>query len=339
MLRATIRGTGSILPPRCVKNEELAPRLGVTPPWIRVRTGVEQRYYTEEGIRTSDLALEASKKALEDAGLAAEDLDLVIFGTLSPDCGIPGNACFLQEKLGIASRGIPALDLRQQCSAFIYGLEIAQMFIETGKYHHILLVGAEIHSAGIDFSERGRDVTPIFGDGAGAVVLGAEETDDPRCGIIYTETHADGRCARDLCHEAIDASRRPILPFNPKKREENRNLFPRMDGRVVTVTAVNTLADLIPPMLEKNALSIDEIDWILPHQANIHINNFLALKMGIAKTGKVLNNIDHVGNTTAASIPILLDEYVRKGTIKRGDMLLCVAFGAGFTWGGALLRF
>lgn len=330
MIRSCIAGIGSYVPPRVVKNEELARLMSTSDEWIRRRTGIEERHFAEEGVYCSDLALEAARKALDDAGMEPSDLDFIIFATISPDHHFPGTGCILQAKLGVDSIG--CLDIRNQCTGFIYGLSVADALIRVGMYKSILVVGAEVQSSALDFSDSGRDVAVLFGDAAAAAIIAP--TEDPGRGILYSELHADGRFARALFMSVWDISRKPFLSPDVFS---TREIWPQMDGRVVFKHAVTRLGELTLNTLRACNLSPEEVKYVVPHQANLRINEFLAEKLGFPPE-KFLNNIQKVGNTTAASVPLLLDEAYRGAKIQRGDLLLLIAFGSGFTWASAMLR-
>ncbi|MBI4831883.1 MAG: ketoacyl-ACP synthase III [Candidatus Lindowbacteria bacterium] len=311
-------------------NHDLAKLFNTSDEWIQQRTGiVERRYVDGDDIGASDLAVPAAQRAVEAAGLKMNDIEFIIFATLSPDYQFPGSACLLQDKLGLP--GIGALDIRNQCSGFIYCLAVADAFIRMGMYKHILIAGAEIHSTALEFTDRGRDVTVLFGDGAGAAVLGATEENR---GILSTHLHADGRYAKDLWIE-IPASR-----YNPRVTREHLEQgrqYPRMNGRKVFKMAVERLPEVINEALSANGVTIGDIALLVPHQANLRINEFVAGILDIPPE-KVYNNIQRYGNTTAASIPIALNEAIQEGKAKRGDLVLLAALGAGFTWASCLLR-
>ncbi len=339
-IRAKIIGTGSYVPPEVVKNDDLKQWMDTSDEWIHKRTGIRERRYAEVGITTSDLALEASKRAIENAGIQPEEVDCIILGTLSPDMFFPGTAIFMQQKLGISDHGCACYDIRQQCSAFVYGTEMAKAFIEGGMYRTVLVVGSEIHSHGLDFSTRGRAVTVLFGDGAAAVLYQRTETDREDDGVFHTEVHADGKGAFEGVHMVVyDLHRKPIVDYNPLNFEENVGLFPQMPNpRNLFVNGVLRMCEVALRALELNGLTLDDVDWVLPHQANAHINNEMAKRINLPQE-KLLMNIHKYGNTTAATIPLLLDEFTRNGQIQRGQLLLCVAFGSGFTWGAVLVRY
>ena len=330
MIGAHIRGVGSYLPPGVVHNEKLSGLMTTSDEWIRTRTGIIERRYADEGVSCSDLGMEASRRALEDAGLGASDLDFIIFATVSPDHHFPGAGCYLQAKLGVSSIG--CLDIRNQCTGFLYGLSVADAFIRAGVYRNILVVGAEVQSGALDFSDRGRDMAVLFGDGAGAVVVSPVEDNGP--GILYTELHADGRFAKALCMDIWDISKKPFLTV---ENIENGDIYPKMDGKLVFKRAVTELVQLFHTTVKKADVDARDIKYIIPHQANLRINQMVARQLGLSED-KILSNIHKCANTTAASIPILLDETYRAGLVKDGDLLLLLAFGSGFTWASVLLR-
>lgn len=334
MKKTLIKGTGRYVPSRVVKNDDLAQLMDTSDEWIRQRTGIEERHWVPEegGVGSSDLGLEASKIAIKRAGWTPEDIDFIIFGTLSPDIYFPGSAFFLQHKLGLETT--PALDIRQQCTGFVYGLTIADAFIRSGYANKILFVGAEVHSTGLDLSTRGRDVAVIFGDGAGAVCLEGVETDEP-VGVLSSVLHAQGEFAEILKIDLPSHKQHPII--DEKMIREGRH-YPFMDGRLVFKTAVRKLPQVTYAALEKARLTVDDIDLFIPHQANLRINQAFAKSMKLPEE-KVFNNIQKYGNTTAASIPIALDEAIEKQRIKDGSTVLFLALGAGLTWGAVVYRF
>lgn len=333
--RSRIAGLGSHVPPWVVKNDDLKQWMDTSDEWIRERTGIVERRWVERdaGVGGSDLALSASKKALADAGLEAKDIQMVVYATLSPDVHFPGSGVFLQRKLGVPV-GAAILDIRQQCTGFIYGLSIADQFIKTGMYDRVLVVGAEVHSTGLDLSTTGRDVSVLFGDGAGAAVLVPAE-DERRC-LLSTHLHADGANAEDLWAEFPASRHHPHVPVAMTGALEGRQ-FPRMKGKQVFKHAVTRLPEAIFEAMARNGATLADLKMLIPHQANLRINEFVAKMMGIPED-KVWNNIQRFGNTTAASIPIALDECRSAGHIGPGDLVCLAAFGAGFTWGSALLR-
>ncbi|MBF0102151.1 MAG: ketoacyl-ACP synthase III [Desulfobacterales bacterium] len=335
MKRTVIRGTGRYIPERLVTNQDLTQWMDTSDEWIKQRTGIEQRYWVKEegGVGASDLGLEASKIALDRAGWKPEDLDLIIFATLSPDIFFPGSGCLLQHKLGLETT--PALDIRQQCTGFIYGMATADAYIRSNMAKRILFVGSEVHSTGIDISTRGRDVAVLFGDGAGAVCLEGIDTDED-IGILTTVLHSQGKLADGLMLE-LPASR-----LNPRISVDIMNearQFPKMNGQIIFKHAVRRLPEVTKETLEKANLSIDDIDLIIPHQANLRINQAFQNTMNLPDE-KIFNNIQRYGNTTAGSIPIALDEVIEMNLVnKKNYTILFVAFGAGLTWGGVVYRF
>jgi len=298
--------------------------------WIQQRTGIVERRFADEGVYCSDLALEASRAALESAGMEAADVDFIIFATLSPDHHFPGSGCYLQKKLGISEIG--CMDIRNQCSGFLYSLAVADAFVRVGMYERILVVGAEVHSSALNFTNEGRDVAVLFGDGAGAVVVGPSE--DPSRGILSTHLHADGKYADMLKLEIWDISKKPYI--TAKTLEEGR-IWPKMKGKEVFKMAVTKMPEVIEEALEANNLKIDDIDMFVPHQANLRINQFTAARLGVPEE-KFFSNIHRYGNTTAGSIPIALSELVEQGSIREGSLVMLVAFGSGFTWGASVIR-
>ncbi len=351
MIRSKILGIGSYVPDRIVKNEEI-PFLNqqhevceeiqteTNDEWIRTRTGIEQRHYVPNDGKwnCSDLALRAAQKALEDAEMDASEIDCIILGTLSPDIHFPGTAVFLQAKLGIDGEdGCPCYDIRQQCSGFVYGLEMADAFIKAGKYEKILLVGSELHSHSLDFSTRGRDVMVLFGDGAGAMIVGKQETDDDKAGILYTHAAADGSGAMHLYLKCFDIAKSPMVWYDGMDRDQNLEMFPQMDGKRVYLHAVRNMVGATKRALEKTGLTWDEITWFVPHQANLRINEAVTQYAKIPPE-KVLNSIMWYGNTTAATVPLTIDHWKREGKVKKGDRILSTVFGSGFTWGCAIFE-
>jgi 3-oxoacyl-[acyl-carrier-protein] synthase-3 len=335
MRKLVIQGTGRYLPDRVVTNDDLSRWMDTSDEWIRQRTGIEERrWVSEEGnVGASDLGLAASKIALERAGWKPEDLDLIIFATLSPDINFPGSGCLLQSKLGLKST--PALDIRQQCTGFMYGLEIADAYIKSGYARKILLVGSEVHSTGLDISTRGRDVTVIFGDGAGAVCLEGVETDE-HIGVLASSLHAQGDYADALILEA-PASR--LNPRLTKEMYDDARIYPKMDGRNVFKLAITRLPEVSRVVLEKAGLTIDAIDMVIPHQANLRINQSFQKSLNLPDE-RMYNNIQKYGNTTAGTIPIALDEVIEKKLIpEKGATVLFAGLGAGVTWGAMIYRF
>ena len=326
-----IAGIGHYVPEKVVTNHDLSQLMDTSDEWIQERTGIKERRYFEEGKdTTANMGAKASLKALEMAGLKPEAVDMIIFATLSPDYTFPGSGVLMQRELGL--HNIPALDVRNQCSGFIYALSVADQFIKTGMYNTVLVVGSEIHSSGLDFSTRGRAVSVIFGDGAGAAVLTAAE--DTNTGILSTHLHAEGEFAEELA--VID-------PGSIKKERlthqmiDEGTIYPYMNGSTVFKHAVQRFPEVIMEALTQNGYKPTDIDMLIPHQANLRITQFIQQKMGLPAE-KVYSNIQRYGNTTAASVPIALSEAVQEGKIKKGDLVCLAAFGSGFTWASALIR-
>ncbi len=330
MRRARILGTGRYLPERVVTNEELTKYMDTSDEWIQQRTGIKERRFAREDETTSDLGVKAARKAIEKAGLRPEDIDFVIFATLSPDHYFPGCGVLIQDKLGL--RTVGALDVRTQCTGFIYSLVVADQFIKTGMYNYILVIGAEVHSCGLDLSTRGRDVAVIFGDGAGAVVVGPSE-DDSR-GILTGNLHSEGKFAKELWIETCGSAFRPFI--TKELIDQNRH-WPKMNGRLVFKNAIPRFIETITEAVSAVNMKVSDIDLLIPHQANLRINEMVAAQLEIPPE-KVFNNIEKYGNTTAGSIPIALDEALEEGRIKEGDIVCLSAFGSGFTWGSVLMR-
>ncbi len=330
MRRAKILGVGRYLPEKRVSNFDLEKMFDTSDEWIQQRTGIVERRFAEEGVYCSDLALEASRAALHHAGMDATDLDFIIFATLSPDHHFPGSGCYLQKKLGVSEIG--CMDIRNQCTGFLYSLAVADAFVRIGMYERILVVGAEVHSSALNFTNEGRDVAVLFGDGAGAVIVGPSE--DPSRGILSVHLHADGRYADTLKLEIWDISKKPYI--TAKTLEEGR-IWPKMKGKEVFKMAVTKMPEVIEEALEANHITIDQVDMFVPHQANLRINQFTAARLGVPEE-KFYSNIQRYGNTTAGSIPIALSELVEQGAIGAGSLVMLVAFGSGFTWGASLIR-
>ncbi|KEF32461.1 3-oxoacyl-[acyl-carrier-protein] synthase, KASIII [Marinobacter nitratireducens] len=322
MTFARITGTGSYLPDNIVTNKDLEQKVDTSDQWIRERTGIEQRHIAVEGQTTVDLAEQAALRAIEASGGKADDIDLIVFATSTPDKIFPSSACILQARLGI--QGCPAFDIQAVCSGFVYALATADKFIKTGTSKKALVVGAEVFSRIIDWDDRGTCV--LFGDGAGAVILEADE----ETGILSTHIHADGRY-EELLHV-------PCGIADGYDQVKAGKAFVEMKGNEVFKVAVNTLGKIVDETLNANAMQKSDIDWLVPHQANLRIIAATAKKLSMSMD-QVVVTVDKHGNTSAASIPLALDVAVRDGRIKRNDVILLEAFGGGFTWGSALVRF
>jgi 3-oxoacyl-[acyl-carrier-protein] synthase-3 len=339
-LNAFISGTGFYVPPRVVTNDALVKEYGIetTNEWIVQRTGIEQRHFSDPGVRTSDLALEAAKKALANAKLQPHDLDMILFATLSPDHCFPGSGVYLQQKLGLCdgpnAKFVPAMDVRNQCSGFVYSLGTATSMVKSGACKHVLVIGAETHSAAIDLSTRGRAVSSLFGDGAGACIVSA--TDEDR-GIRAWKLGADGRGADSLCQKVWDIGRRPFMPQDEQGRGivDPQMMWAQMAGKTVFKNAVERMLTVLMEVCLAAGCTGNDIDLFCFHQANLRINQYIQQQLGLPDS-KVVHNIQRYGNTTAATIPILLAEAEENGKLKRGMKVAMIAFGSGFTWGGAI---
>jgi 3-oxoacyl-[acyl-carrier-protein] synthase-3 len=330
--RSAILGSGHYVPTKVVTNDDLAQIMPTTHEWIVQRTGIRERRFIEEsGIGASDLAVPAVKMACEQAGRDVKDIDAVLFATLSPDHNFPGAGCLLIHKLGLP--GVPALDVRNQCSGFLYSLSVADAWVRGGVYKNVLIVGSEVHSTGLEFTERGRDVAVLFGDGAGAVLVG--EATRPGQGVRSLELHADGAGAYDLWLEAPASKCIPRL--TPEMLEQGKH-YPQMNGKQVFRWATEKMPEVAHAVVKKAEMTIGDVDLFVPHQANMRINQMVAAKLGIPED-RVVHNIERYGNTTAATIPIGISESWREGKIREGSRVLMAAFGAGFTWAGGVAVF
>jgi 3-oxoacyl-[acyl-carrier-protein] synthase-3 len=339
MPNAYIAGTGFFAPPRVVTNDELRTVHGIdtSDEWIQQRSGIKERRYAADGVSCSDLAVPASEQAIERAGLQKSDIDMIVFCTLSPDQMFPGTGVYLQRKLGLCDVGrfVPCLDVRNQCSGFLYGLSAATALIQNGSYRHVLLVGAEVHSSALDLTTRGRTVGVLFGDGAGAVVLSATAEDH---GVRGTYLGADGRYADALSMKIWNIGERPFIPVDADGvgRVEPKTMYPQMDGKVVFKNAIERMGVVIDESLRKHNMTPADVDLFCFHQANLRINEFVRALLQVPAE-RVINNIERYGNTTAATLPSLLFEAEQSGRLKRGMKVVLAAFGAGFTWGCSVI--
>ncbi|WP_373515074.1 3-oxoacyl-ACP synthase III family protein [Persicitalea sp.] len=349
-LRTKVAGIGHYVPEKVVTNDDLAQVMDTNDAWIQERTGIKERRYAKKHEETTTtMAARAATIAIERAGISKEDVDFIVFATLSPDYYFPGCGVLLQRELGITKTEIGALDIRNQCSGFIYGLSVADQFIKTGMYKNVLLVGSEMHSMGLEFDTRGRNVTVIFGDGAGAVIL--QPTEEEGKGVLTTHLHSDGTHAEQLAmlnpgsHGGYHLGKENFGYPDEEYGEifiypellERKNTYPNMEGQLVFKNAVVKFPEVIKEALDKTGLQASDIDMLIPHQANLRISQFVQQKLGL-RDDQVWNNIQKYGNTTAASIPIALCEAWEAGKIKDGDLVCLAAFGSGFTWGSALVR-
>lgn len=340
MPNAYISGTGFYVPPRRVSNDDLRTTYGIdtTHDWIVQRTGIEERRYADEGVGSADLAVHAAEAAIKKAGIQKQDLDMIVFATLSPEHCFPGSGVYLQQKLGLCdgpnAKFVPALDVRNQCSGFLYSLATATSMVKSGACKHVLCVGAEVHSAALDLSTRGRTVASLFGDGAGAVVVSA--TDEDR-GVRTWKLGADGRYADMLSQKVWDIRKRPFIPQNAEGvgQVTPDNMWAHMDGKLVFKNAVERMMTVLMEACIGAGCTGQDIDLFVFHQANMRINQFIQQHLGIPDE-KIVHNIQRYGNTTAATIPILLAESEENGKLKRGMKVAMIAFGSGFTWGAAI---
>lgn len=319
------------MPERVVTNHDLMQWMDTSHEWIVERTGIVERRWVSPGETGVDLAVGASRRALADAGLGPGDIDMIVYATLSPGAEFPGDGVFLQRQLGI--RPLPVLDIRQQCTGFIYGLAVADSFIRSHAADTVLVVGSECQSTGIDISTRGRHVSSLFGDGAGAAVVGLSQEEER--GILSSHLFADGTEAEILWLEKPNWRRSPRIPAEDV---EPQRPYPVMDGQRVFKHAVTRMPQVIEDALTANGYSLEDLDMLIPHQANLRINEAVARTMGLPEE-KMFNNIQKYGNTTAATIPVALCEAVAEGKVRPGDLVCLVAFGAGLTWGSLLLRY
>ena len=332
-IQSYISGLGFNVPDKVMKNHELSDYMDTSDEWIQERSGIKERRVVERvetnGVGPAELAIPAVLDALKTANLSKEDIDFIIFSTAMPDYFLPGSGCLLQDKMDFPTIG--ALDIRAQCAGFIYGLDIADQYIKSGRYKNILLVCSEVQSTTIDYSNRGRDVAVLFGDGSGAVTISS--TNEKR-GILSTHLHSQGKYAKELWIEAPSAQMFPRLT-NEMVEDGKHHL--QMNGREVFKQAVRRFPEVIQECLDYNNLKVEDIKLFLPHQANIRINKMVQKSLGL-KDSQVLNNIDRYGNTTSATIPILLTEAYQKNLIKKGDFILMAAFGSGFIWGASIIQ-
>lgn len=330
-IRSRILAIGGYVPSNVVTNRDLEKMMDTTHEWIVERTGIEERRWATPEDSGAVMGAKAAREALEKAQLDAKEIDMIIYATLSPDHTFPGTGVFVQRELGLSE--IPCLDIRQQCTGFIYGLAVADSFIRSGQYKTILLIGSEVHSTGLDRSTNGRDVAVLFGDGAGAAII--TRSDDPAHRILSTHLHADGREAEILW---VD---KPGSMYHPRITAEDLEAglhYPKMQGRKVFKHAVTRMPQAMMEGMVTNNLKLGDIDMVIPHQANLRINEFMAKTIGLPME-KMHNNIQKYGNTTAASIPLCMREAIELGKIKPGSLVCLVAFGAGLTWGSVFLRY
>ncbi|SDE50950.1 3-oxoacyl-[acyl-carrier-protein] synthase-3 [Pricia antarctica] len=334
MYNSKITGLGYYVPENVVTNDDLAKIMDTNDAWIQERTGIKERRHVIKGDdTTTSMGVKAAKIAIERAGIDKEDIDFIVFATLSPDYYFPGPGVLVQRDLGIKTVG--ALDVRNQCSGFIYALSVADQYIKSGMYKNVLVIGSELHSHGLDMSTRGRSVSVIFGDGAGAAILSREE--DNAKGILSTHLHSEGQHAEELSLIAPGMGKRWVTDIIADNDADDESYYPYMNGQFVFKNAVVRFSEVIIEGLKSNDLQASDIDLLVPHQANLRISQFIQKKFKLGDD-QVFNNIMKYGNTTAASIPIALTEAWETGKVKDGDLVVLAAFGSGFTWGSAIIR-
>ena len=334
MFHSKISGLGYYVPENVVTNDDLSKIMDTNDEWIQERTGIQERRHIIRGEdTTTSMGVKAAKIAIERSNLKPEDIDFVVFATLSPDYYFPGPGVLVQRDLGL--RTVGALDVRNQCSGFLYSLSVADQYIKTGMYKNILVIGSEVHSTGLDMTSRGRGVSVIFGDGAGAAVVSREE--DLTKGILSTHLHSEGQHAEELAVLAPGMGKRWITDILADNDSNDESYFPYMNGQFVFKNAVVRFSEVIMEGLAANNLQVSDIDMLVPHQANLRISQFIQQKFQLTDD-QVYNNIQKYGNTTAASIPIALAEAWEKGKIKSGDTVVLAAFGSGFTWASAIIK-
>jgi 3-oxoacyl-[acyl-carrier-protein] synthase-3 len=335
MYHSKITGLGYFVPENIITNEDLSKVIDTNDAWIQERTGIQERRHVVKGSgeTTTSMGVKAAQIAIERSGLAKEEIDFIVFATISPDYYFPGPGVALQQELGL--RTVGALDIRNQCSGFIYALSIADQYIKSGMYKNILIVGSELQSIGLDMTTRGRSVSVIFGDGAGAAVL-SRETDLSK-GVLSTHLHSEGEHAKELAVLAPGMGGRWVTDILTENDPDDESYFPYMNGQFVFKHAVVRFSEVIHEGLQANNLQVSDIDMLIPHQANLRISQFIQKKFEL-RDDQVFNNIQKFGNTTAASIPIALTEAWEQGKVKSGDTIVLAAFGSGFTWASAIIK-
>ncbi|MFA7446749.1 MAG: beta-ketoacyl-ACP synthase III [Flavobacteriaceae bacterium] len=334
MYHSKITGLGYYVPDNVVANDDLSKIMDTNDEWIQERTGIkERRHVNNPEQTTTSMGVKAAEVAIQRAGINKEDIDFLIFATLSPDYYFPGPGVLVQRDLGLKTVG--ALDVRNQCSGFVYAISVADQFIKTGMYKNILVIGSEIHSRGLDMTTRGRGVSVIFGDGAGAAILSREE--DLSKGVLSTHLHSEGQFAEELALIAPGMGKRWVKDILADNNPDDESYYPYMNGQFVFKNAVVRFSEVINEGLQANNLQVSDINMLIPHQANLRISQFIQQKFKLTDD-QVYNNIQKYGNTTAASIPIALTEAWEQGKIKEGDLVVLAAFGSGFTWGSAIIR-
>ncbi len=333
MFHSKITGLGYYVPDNVVTNDDLSKIMDTNDEWIQERTGIQERRHIIRGEdTTTTMGVKAAKIAIERSGVPLEEIDFVVFATLSPDYYFPGAGVLVQRDLGL--RTVGALDIRNQCSGFVYAISVADQYIKTGMYKNILVIGSEVQSTGLDMTDRGRGVSVIFGDGAGAAVLSREE--DLSKGILSTHLHSEGQHAEELFVKAPGMGARWVTDIITDQDPDDDSYFPYMNGQFVFKNAVVRFAEVIDEGLKANGLQVSDIDMLIPHQANLRISQYIQKKFNL-NDDQVFNNIQKYGNTTAASIPIALTEAWEQGKIKSGDTVVLAAFGSGFAWGSVII--
>lgn len=334
MYHSKISGLGFYVPENVVSNDDLSKLIDTNDEWIQERTGIQNRRHIIRGEdTTTTMGVKAAKIAIQRSGIAKEEIDFIVFATLSPDYYFPGPGVLVQRDLGLGTIG--ALDVRNQCSGFVYAISVADQYIKTGMYKNVLVIGSEVHSTGLDMTSRGRGVSVIFGDGAGAAVLSREN--DLTKGILSTHLHSEGQHAEELIVKAPGMGARWVTDIIKDNDPNDESYFPYMNGQFVFKNAVVRFSEVIMEGLQANNLQVSDIDMLIPHQANLRISQFIQQKFKLTDD-QVYNNIMNYGNTTAASIPIALTEAWEKGKIKSGDTVVLAAFGSGFTWGSVIIK-
>ena len=329
MPEAHIIGLGHYVPENIVTNDDLSELMDTSDQWIVDRTGIKERRFAALNQGPSDLAIPAVELAIDNAKINKEDIDFIIFATSTPDHYVPGSSCILQDKMNL--NGIGALDIRVQCSGFVYGLSIAEQYIKSGQFNNILVIGAEVQSTAMDLTDRGRDTAVIFADGAGAAIISSQKSGGQ---ILSTHLYSEGKYAKELWVESPSSSSRPTIDL--AKINEGRH-FLQMNGKEVFKHAVKRFPEVIIEGLEHNELSIADLDILIPHQANLRISKFIQKKLNLLDN-QVFSNIHKYGNTTAASIPIAFSEALMQGKIYPGNIVALASFGSGFTWGSCIIK-
>ncbi|EKY05529.1 3-oxoacyl-ACP synthase III family protein [Capnocytophaga sp. oral taxon 380] len=334
LYRSRIKGLGFYVPENVVTNDDLSKLMDTSDEWIQERTGIQQRRHALRGSdTTTSMGVKASLKAIEAANINKEEIDFIVFATLSPDFYFPGCGVLVQKELGLPTVG--ALDIRNQCSGFIYALSVADQYIKTGMYKNILVIGAETQSPALDMTTRGRNMAVLFGDGAGAAIV--SRSDDPERGILSTHLHSQGEYAEQLAMITPGVGTKWVTELLAENDPDDVSYYPNMNGQFVFKNAVVRFAEVIEEGLKSNGLSHKDINMLIPHQANLRISQFVQHQFKLTDE-QIFNNIMKYGNTTAASIPIALTEAVQQGKIKDGDLVVLAAFGSGFTWASAIIR-